>query len=193
MPSAVPSPEPVLETERLILRVPRHEDFEGWAALGRDDEAMRHLGGTKSAFEAWRHFLANVGSWHVLGFGPFSVIRKSDRKWIGRIGPLHPEGWPGDEIGWTLAREAWGNGYATEAATTAIDWAFANLGWTRIIHCIAPDNIASQAVATRLGSAWQGSGRLPAPHDKDLMEIWGQSREEWFARRAARAASTTST
>ena len=193
MPSAVPSPEPVLETERLILRVPRHEDFEGWVALGRDDVAMRHLGGTKSAFEAWRHFLANVGSWHVLGFGPFSVIRKSDRKWIGRIGPLHPEGWPGDEIGWTLAREAWGKGYATEAAATAIDWAFANLGWTRIIHCIAPDNIASQAVATRLGSAWQGSGRLPAPHDKDLMEIWGQSREEWFARRAARAASTTST
>ncbi|TAN07135.1 MAG: N-acetyltransferase [Rhodanobacteraceae bacterium] len=175
-----------LETGRLILRVPQRADFEGWARLGRDAEAMRHLGGTKSAFEAWRHFLANVGSWRILGFGPFSVIRKADGQWIGRIGPLHPEGWPGDEIGWTLAREAWGCGYATEAATAAIDWAFASLGWTSIIHCIAPDNTASQAVAKRLGSTLQGVGRLPVPHDQDPIEIWGQTREEWFARRAAR-------
>jgi RimJ/RimL family protein N-acetyltransferase len=190
MVDAMPNPAPVLETERLILRVPQREDFQGWAALGRDDEAMRHLGGTKSAFESWRHFLANVGSWHVLGFGPFSVIRKSDRQWIGRVGPLHPEGWPGDEIGWTLAREAWGKGYATEAATAAIDWAFANLGWTQIIHCIAPENTASQAVASRLGSRRQGPGHLPAPHENDPMEIWGQSREEWLARRAARIIPT---
>ena len=193
MPSAVPSPEPVLETERLVLRVPRREDFEGWAALGRDEEAMRHLGGTKSAFEAWRHFLANVGSWHVLGFGPFSVVRKSDGKWIGRIGPLHPQDWPGDEIGWTLAREAWGKGYATEAATAAIDWAFANLGWKQIIHCIAPENSASQAVAKRVGSTLQGPRRMPAPHDKDPIEIWGQSREERLARRAAGVARTLPT
>jgi RimJ/RimL family protein N-acetyltransferase len=193
MPSAVPSPEPVLETERLILRVPQREDFEGWAALGRDEEAMRHLGGRKSAFEAWRHFLANVGSWHVLGFGPFSVIRKADRKWIGRVGPLHPEGWPGDEIGWTLAREAWGKGYATEAASAAIDWTFANLGWAGIIHCIAPANTASQAVAKRLGSTLQGPGHMPAPHDRDPIEVWGQSREEWLARRTAGAPRTPPT
>jgi RimJ/RimL family protein N-acetyltransferase len=193
MPSAVPSPEPVLETERLILRVPQREDFEGWAALGRDEEAMRHLGGRKSAFEAWRHFLANVGSWHVLGFGPFSVIRKADRKWIGRVGPLHPEGWPGDEIGWTLAREAWGKGYATEAASAAIDWTFANLGWAGIIHCIAPTNTASQAVAKRLGSTLQGPGHMPAPHDRDPIEVWGQSREEWLARRTAGAPRTPPT
>jgi RimJ/RimL family protein N-acetyltransferase len=193
MPSAVPSPEPVLETERLILRVPQREDFEGWAALGRDEEAMRHLGGRKSAFEAWRHFLANLGSWHVLGFGPFSVIRKADRKWIGRVGPLHPEGWPGDEIGWTLAREAWGKGYATEAASAAIDWTFANLGWAGIIHCIAPANTASQAVAKRLGSTLQGPGHMPAPHDRDPIEVWGQSREEWLARRTAGAPRTPPT
>jgi RimJ/RimL family protein N-acetyltransferase len=193
MPSAVPSPEPVLETERLILRVPQREDFEGWAALGRDEEAMRHLGGRKSAFEAWRHFLANVGSWHVLGFGPFSVIRKADRKWIGRVGPLHPEGWPGDEIGWTLAREAWGKGYATEAASAAIDWTFANLGWAGIIHCIAPANTASQAVAKRLGSTLLGPGHMPAPHDRDPIEVWGQSREEWLARRTAGAPRTPPT
>jgi TPP-dependent pyruvate/acetoin dehydrogenase alpha subunit len=108
--------------------------------------------------------LSAIGSWHVLGFGAFSVIRKSDNRWIGRVGPLHPEGWPGDEMGWTLARGAWGNGYATEAARAATEWAFAHLGWSRIIHCIAPDNTASQAVARRLGSSPLGPGKLPAPH-----------------------------
>src|SRR5690348_17880720 len=68
---------------------------------------------------------------------------------------------------WTLAREAWGKGYATEAATAAIDWTFANLGWKQIIHCIAPENSASQAVAKRLGSTLQGdrkSTRLNSSH-----------------------------
>lgn len=193
MTDSPPLQEITLETERLILCVPRRADFEGWAALGRDEEAMRHLGGTKSAFEAWNHFLANVGSWHILGFGPFSVIEKTSGKWVGRVGPLHPEGWPGDEVGWTLAREAWGNGYATEAAAAAIDWAFEVLGWARVIHCIAPDNTASQAVARRLGSTLQGTGTLPAPHAIDPIEIWGQTREQWFARRAERAASISST
>lgn len=184
--TAMPSPEPVLETARLTLRVPCRDDFEAWAALGEDAEAMRHLGGVQSRFDAWNRLVGTIGSWHVLGFGPFSVIRKSDGQWIGRIGPLHPEGWPGDEIGWTLARGAWGHGYAIEAATAATDWAFDVLGWTRIIHCIAPDNTPSQAVARRLGSVLQGPGKLPAPHDQDPIDIWGQSREEWLARRSAR-------
>jgi RimJ/RimL family protein N-acetyltransferase len=183
MSEAMPKPEPVLETERLILRPPCRDDFEAWAAIARDEEVMRHLGGVKSRFDAWNHFTSAVGSWHVLGFHAFSVIEKSTGRWIGRVGPLHPDGWPGDEIGWTLARGAWGRGYATEAATAAIDWTFANLGWVRIIHCIAPDNAASQAVARRLGSTLQGPGRMPAPRDQDPIEIWGQSRELWFARR----------
>lgn len=193
MSDAMPKPEPVLETERLILRPPRGDDFEAWAAIARDEEVMRHLGGVKSRFDAWNHFTAAVGAWHVLGFHAFSVIEKSTGRWVGRVGPLHPDSWPGDEIGWTLAREAWGKGYATEAATAAIDWAFDELGWTQIIHCIAPDNTASQAVASRIGSRRQGPGRLPAPRDNDPMEIWGQSREEWLARRTSRTARTVTT
>lgn len=189
----MPSPEPVLETARLILRPPRAGDFEAWAAIAQDEQVMRHLGGVYGRFEAWKRFLACVGAWHIQGFNGFAVIEKSSGHWVGRAGPLHPDGWPGDEIGWTFAREAWGKGYATEAATAAIDWAFDVLGWTQIIHCIDADNIASQAVARRLGSTRQGPGKLPAPHDKESIEIWGQSREQWFARRAARTLSTPST
>ena len=193
MADAMPSPEPLLETARLILRPPRAGDFEAWAATAQDEKVMRHLGGVKSRFEAWNHFMAAVGAWHILGFHAFSVIEKAGGHWIGRAGPLHPDGWPGDEIGWTFAREGWGKGYATEAATAAIDWAFGVLGWKQIIHCIAADNVASQNVAKRLGSTRQGLGRLPGPHDKEPIEIWGQTREQWFLRRAARIASMPST
>ena len=174
---------PVLETARLILRVPRVEDFDAWAVIGADPEVMLHLGGAQSRFTAWKQFLAAVGAWQVQGFYCFSVIEKNSGEWIGRVGPLHPVDWPGTEIGWTLARSAWGKGYAVEAASAATDWAFENLGWSEIIHCIAPANTASQAVAIRLGSRKRGLANMPAPHDRAPIELWGQTREEWFANR----------
>ncbi|MGH8113995.1 MAG: GNAT family N-acetyltransferase, partial [Rhodanobacteraceae bacterium] len=173
---------PTLETARLILRPPRREDFEGWAGVAADEQVMLHLGGVHPRLEAWKRFLGSVGAWHVQGFNAFSVIEKKSSRWIGRVGPLHPEGWPGDEIGWTPARHAWGQGYATEAAMAATNWAFEVLGWKEIIHCIAPDNAASQEVARRLGSRKRGPGRMPPPYDKDPIEIWAQSREQWYAR-----------
>ena len=186
---AEPAPTfgPVLETARLILRVPRVEDFAPWAAIATDAEVMLHLGGVQSRFTAWKQFLAAVGAWHVQGFYCFSVIEKASGQWIGRVGPLHPVDWPGTEIGWTLVRPAWGHGYAVEAAIAATDWAFENLGWSEIIHCIAPANHPSQAVAARLGSRKRGPAKMPAPHDQDPIDMWGQTREEWFANRGTRA------
>lgn len=176
---------PVLETARLILRTPNAQDFDAWAALSTDPEVMLHLGGVQSRFTAWKQFLAAVGAWHVQGFYCFSVIEKSSGQWIGRVGPLQPVDWPGTEIGWTLARRAWGRGYALEAALIATDWAFDQLGWSQIIHCIAPANTTSQALATRLGSRKRGPARMPAPHDDEPIELWGQTREEWFTRRGS--------
>ncbi|MEO7916886.1 MAG: GNAT family protein, partial [Dokdonella sp.] len=68
----------------------------------------------------------------------------------------------------------------------ATDWVFDNLGWTEVIHTIDPANVASKAVAQRLGSTYLRQGRLPAPFDALEVEVWGQSREQWQTARATR-------
>ena len=174
---------PTIETDRLLLRVQRAEDFEHFAELLDDEEACRYIGGTLPRAAAWRKFLQMPGAWAVQGFGMFAVIEKSSGDWLGNIGPWKPVGWPGNEVGWALRRAAWGKGYATEAAVAAIDWAFANLGWDDVIHCIDPDNVASQALAQRLGSRNRGPGKLPPPLDVHAIEIWAQPRAEWAENR----------
>lgn len=172
-----------LETPRLLLRPTAPEDFESWAGFMADAEAVRFIGGVQPRAVAWRGFVAMAGSWAIQGFAMFSVVEKASGRWIGRVGPWCPEGWPGTEVGWSLARDAWGKGYATEAAAATIDWAFERLGWAEVIHTIAPDNVASQAVARRLGSSKLRQGRLPPPFDAEPIDVWGQTREAWFARR----------
>jgi RimJ/RimL family protein N-acetyltransferase len=175
---------PVLETERLRLRVPEARDFEPYALMNTDAEAMRHIGGTLPRAAAWRKFLQMPGAWALQGFAMFTVETR-EGEWLGQAGPWQPVGWPGTEVGWAFKRESWGRGYATEAAVAAIDWAFDALGWTDVIHSISPDNHASQALARRLGSGNRGAGRLPEPFADEAIDLWGQSREQWRSRRGA--------
>jgi RimJ/RimL family protein N-acetyltransferase len=170
-----------LETERLILRPTAREDFEEWAAFSADPEVMTHLGGVQTRSAAWRGFIAMAGAWQMQGFAMFSVIEKSSGRWLGRLGPWLPEGWPGTEVGWGLIRDAWGRGFGVEGATAAIDWAFDTLGWSEVVHTVSAGNLASKALAARLGSRYLRMGRLPSPLDLDV-EIWGQTRAEWKGR-----------
>ncbi|HMM48797.1 MAG TPA: GNAT family N-acetyltransferase [Miltoncostaeaceae bacterium] len=171
-----------IETPRLLLRPPLIGDFEGWADLMGDERSARFIGGVQPRPVAWRGFLALAGAWRLQGFGMFSVIERSSGRWIGRVGPWQPVGWPGTEVGWGLRVDAWGHGYAGEAAVAAIDWAFAHLGWDEVVHCIAPENRPSVRLAERLGSRLIGPGHLPAPLDGQRVDIWGQTREEWYSR-----------
>ncbi|AUZ55274.1 GNAT family N-acetyltransferase [Stenotrophomonas acidaminiphila] len=171
-----------LETERLLLRPPCAEDFDAFAAFCADPLPMQHLGGVQAPSVAWRSLATMAGSWHLLGYSMFSVIEKDSGRWVGRAGPWQPHGWPGPEVGWSIVPDRWGRGYAPEAARAAIDWAFDVLGWDQVIHTIAPDNRNSQAVARKLGARVLRHARLPPPHEVDV-EVWGQPREAWKARR----------
>ena len=148
---------------------------------------MRFLGGVVARDAAWRVMSTLTGAWPLLGFSMFSVIERSSGRWIGRIGPWRPGGkeggWPGNEIGWGLVAKAQGKGYATEGASAAMDWAFDTLGWDRVIHCIDERNTASIRLADRLGSRLQRTGvTLPSPFDTVVIDIYGQTRDEWRSR-----------
>ncbi len=175
---------PQILTPRLFLRPLQMQDFDSRAVFMADPEATRFLGGAQPRALAWRSFMSMAGAWHLQGFSMFSVIERSSQRWVGRLGPWMPEGWPGTEVGWGIIRDCWGRGYAIEGATAAIDWAFDALGWSEVIHAMDSTNRASLAVARKLGAEFIGLGRLPAPIDT-AVEIWGQSRAAWRARRAA--------
>lgn len=183
MSAVPPSDGPALETARLILRPTRVGDFEGWAAFAADAESMRFMGGEQPRPVAWRAFGLMAGSWALYGFGMFSVIEKATGRWLGRLGPWRPDGWPGNEIGWGIVRDAWGRGIAFEAAVAAIDWAFATLGWQDVIHCIDAQNERSRALAQRLGSSWLRRVVLPPPLGQEV-DAFGQTRAAWHARPA---------
>ncbi|OQW43822.1 MAG: acetyltransferase [Proteobacteria bacterium SG_bin6] len=174
---------PVLTTERLVLRLPEAGDLDGFATFAADAETMRHLGGVKTRSEVWRSLCEMRGAWEIRGFAMFSVIERATGRWVGRIGPWQPEGWPGTEVGWGVLPEFAGRGYAYEAAVAAMDYAVEVLGWDDICHTIAPDNHRSIALAERLGSVNRGPTQLPPPLEAFPVDNWGQSTEAWRARR----------
>jgi RimJ/RimL family protein N-acetyltransferase len=142
---------PRLETARTVMRGWRQSDLEAYAAMSADPEVTRFLGGIASREEAWRAMAMHTGHWVLKGFGTWAVERKSDGLLLGRIGLWEPEGWPGVEVGWKLARGAWGHGYAQEVARAAMSWGWARLDLPRLISLIDPGNTASMRVAERLG------------------------------------------
>jgi len=173
---------PRLETERLVLREWRGSDFEAIAEWSADPDVMRHLGGVMERNDAWRSLSNSIGHWVLRGYGTWAVERKSDAALIGRVGLINPEGWPALEVGWTLAKAYWGQGYATEAARASLRYAFLTQTVDRMISCIDPENTASQAVAQRIGET-KGEQRMLRVAGKDFpVDIWSIGRNEWQRR-----------
>jgi RimJ/RimL family protein N-acetyltransferase len=177
---------PRLETERLILREITAADFEVYAAFLADAEVTRYLpsGAPLSRLDVWRGLSANIGQWVLRGYGPWAVERKSDGAFIGRVGIIHPDPYPGLEVGWTLGREFWGCGYATEAARAAMGYAFLTLPVADVNSNIHPENVPSQKVALRLGETKAERVELTTAGGKPyIRDIWRISRAEWQRRR----------
>ena len=174
---------PQLETERLIMRGPCAEDFEPFAKMMADPDVARYIApAPMERSDAWRALSSAIGHWSMRGYGGWSVIRKSDGAFIGRVGMVHPEGWPGLEVGWTIDKPYWGKGYATEAAEAAMRYAFLTQAVDRIISNIDPANVPSQAVAVRVGET-KGERISLRIGGKDYpVDVWAISREAWRAR-----------
>src|ERR1700675_3967640 len=174
---------PVIETERLILRRWREGDIERNTAMLADPASGRFITAdgkpVTDAFVGWRNAAIMSGHWVLHGVGMFGVEEKSTGKFAGRGGRGWPRGGPGFEVGWGIAREFRGKGYAVEAARAAIDWAFARFEIEQIIHCIDRENTASQGVARRLGAVIDCEIDLFG----HVADSWVTHRDAWTAQR----------
>ena len=83
------------------------------------------------------------------------VVEKANAQVIGRVGLWNPEGWPGLELGWIIRRTRWGHGFATEAASAALQWTWENVRTDHIISIMPPDNVASIRVAEKIGERFE--------------------------------------
>jgi RimJ/RimL family protein N-acetyltransferase len=176
---------PVIETERLKLRQWCGADIAPNTAMLADPAAGRFITAdgkpVTDAFVGWRNAAIMAGHWVLHGVGMFVVEEKSSGKFAGRVGPWSPPGWPGFEIGWGIASEFRGKGFAVEAARASIDWVFATFELDQIMHCIDRENIASQGVARRLGAEKEREIDLFG----QVADIWVTRRDLWAAQRKA--------
>jgi RimJ/RimL family protein N-acetyltransferase len=146
---------PVLQTERLILRGWREEDFEPFATLYADPIDARFIGGVHSRDDAWRRMASIAGHWTLRGYGPWVLEDKATGALAGWVGPWAPEGMPGCDLGWTLLPTMRGRGLAEEAGRRARRYVYETVGLPSLMSLINPLNAPSIRVAERLGARFE--------------------------------------
>jgi RimJ/RimL family protein N-acetyltransferase len=153
---------PVLQTERLILRGFRRDDFEAIYRIGADAQITRFMGGPViSRTAAWEKFLRGPAMWPMIGYGMWIVQRRSDGSVLGQIGfadfmrEMDPPLADAPEMAWVLGggpnNEVLGKGYGSEALAAVLAWGDANLGETKYQSIIDPENVPSLRLAARFG------------------------------------------
>ena len=143
----------VLETERIVLRRLVPGDLDALAAIQRDPEVMRFLGGPRSRALTRERLGWIIEAEREHGYGLWATTLRADATLIGRCGLIvqDVDGVTEHEIAYLLGRGWWGNGYATEAVAAIRDHARSQLGLGRLISLIDPENTPSKAVALRIG------------------------------------------
>jgi RimJ/RimL family protein N-acetyltransferase len=177
--------EVVLETPRLLLRTFRLEDLPGYAALNADPEVIRYLGGVPLT----REHSDQIAAWAQECYateriGLLAIERREDGAFLGMCGLHHQESYPDEvEIGWRLAFEHWGHGYATEAAEAWLGYAFEVLGVPRVISITDEPNERSLAVMRRLGMTFDHAGRIEDDGEVFDAVVYAITADAWRARR----------
>jgi RimJ/RimL family protein N-acetyltransferase len=156
-----------VETARLLLRVPEPADAEALMGILWDPEVVKQKqvtlleppGGLDLALKNTNDM---IRQWELRGYGQWSVIEKLTGHVIGCVGFYHPQGpWPGVDLGWVVHRSRRGRGFATEAATAALGWIWEYTQIDRIISLIAPDDLRSIRIATKIGERFERAGVDP--------------------------------
>lgn len=148
----------MLETDRLILRPHRAEDFPDVAALWADPVVVRYISGVPSTPEAsWARLLRNMGHWQAMGYGYWAVMDRDSGGFLGEVGfsdfkrDIEPTLNHLPEAGWVLAPKAHGRGLASEAVSAMHRWADESKDWSETVCLFDPAHDVSQKVALKLG------------------------------------------
>lgn len=153
---------PTLETERLILRAPKLEDFEPLSAFYGQERSKFVRDGEMTPNKCWRSLAHVAGLWVLRGYGLFILTLKDDDAPLGVAGAFHPIDHPEPELGWSLwdAKHE-GHGYITEAAIACRAYVYNVHKWTTAVSYIEPENAASIKVAERLGCVLDEDAKSP--------------------------------
>jgi len=185
----------VLRTDRLLLRPWRSADRPAFARMNADPEVMEFFVSplTREESDAFVDRLEAGFAEH--GFGVWAVEEISTGEFIGFAGLLHQTFeaafTPAFEIGYRLARQAWGQGYATEAAREAVRFGFERAGLLEIVSMTAVGNVRSRAVMEKLGMTNDPRDdfdhpRVPDGHPVKRHVLYRLTLEQWRAAQAAR-------
>ena len=142
---------PVLETKRLVLRGPEPQDYPDFKATFSSYRS-RFMGGPLNAYEAWMLYAAEIGHWHIRGYGMWMIHDRATDKTLGMAGGWFPAKWPEREIAWIIWPEKAGHGYALEATHAARTHFYNEQGWDGAVSYIDPKNLDSIRLAERLGA-----------------------------------------
>jgi RimJ/RimL family protein N-acetyltransferase len=148
---------PTLETERLILRGHRRDDFPAVLELWSDPRTVRLMGMEPMTEEdAWAKFLRSFGAWEVNRFGFWAVEEKASGRFVGECGFLNAKRMidpplPVPEMGWSFSPSVHGKGYASEAVAAAIAWGETHFGRVRFSAIIGHENEPSLKLARKFG------------------------------------------
>lgn len=152
---------PTLETERLIMRGAKSEDFETFADFCASDRS-KYNGGPADRNDAWRGFAMMIGHWELRGYGMWWAEEKSTGAVAGRFGLWNPEGWLEAEVGWSVFDGFEGKGIAYEGSLAARAYAYEHMGFTTLTSVIAPENTRSIKLAERLGATFEKEWTSPS-------------------------------
>lgn len=184
------SDTPSLRTTRLLLRQWRDADREPFAAMNADPEVMEHYPARLTPAESAAMVERIQSGFRQHGYGLWALEVADSGEFIGYTG-LAPASFdahftPAVEIGWRLARPAWGHGYATEAARAALAFGFDRAGLREIVSFTTPGNLRSQAVMRRLGMTHDpvddfDHPRLPTEHRLRRHLLYRLPADRWRA------------
>ena len=158
---------PTIETKRLRLIPPSTDNFELYKQFYTDADASKMYGGAINIDQVWARLKADLGSWHLVGFGVWVVQLKSDDSYVGTCGFWQGKDWP-IELTWWVLPENRGQGIATEASKVAIHYAYDVFKWDKVETYMNDDNSAARALAEKLGGVKTRRQVFPDGLNRDI-------------------------